>query len=132
MVTITEAHKEQVAKVIRYEKLKTLLYPTIIFSFIYGVWISMFPEILNTYNVYHLIRAFMEPYQVGGIFIMLSVVIFLSFKLNQRTLLLVACTLLLMLWSMFTVAFLLTTPPNTVWLYAASMTYFSFSLVRRV
>lgn len=124
--------KKQIRRIIEYEKIKTLLYPTIIFTFIYGFWIAIFPNILQTYSVYHYIRAIFEPWEVGGLFMALSTGILLAFHFNWRWTILILTNALLMLWSMFTVSFLITTPPNTVWLYAIIMTYFSFSLVRRV
>ena len=124
--------KKQIHRIIEYEKIKTLLYPTIIFSFIYGFWIAIFPDILNTFSVYHYIRAIFNPWEVGGLFMVLSTGILIAFHFKWRKTLLILSNILMMLWSMFTVSFLITTPPNTVWLYAIIMTYFSFSLVRRV
>lgn len=124
--------KKQIHKIIEYEKIKTLLYPTIIFSFIYGFWIAIFPDILNTFNVYHYIRAIFNPWEVGGLFMILSTGILISFHFKWRWTILILSNALLMLWSMFTVSFFITTPPNTVWLFALTMTFFSFSLVRRV
>ena len=124
--------KKQIHRIIEYEKIKTLLYPTIIFSFVYGFWIAIFPDILHTFNVYHYIRTIFEPWEVGGLFMALSTGILLSFHFNWRWTILILTNTLLMLWSMFAVSFLIATPPNTVWLFAVIMTYFSFSLVRRV
>lgn len=124
--------KKQIHRIIEYEKIKTILYPTIIFTFIYGFWIAIFPDILLSYSVYHYIRSIFEPWQVGGLFMALSIGILLAFHFDWRWTILILTNTLLMLWSMFAVSFLITAPPNTVWLYAVIMTYFTFSLVRRV
>ena len=129
---LNNQQKKQIHRIIENEKIKTILYPTIIFSFVYGFWISIFPDILRSFSVYHYIRSIFEPWQVGGLFMALSTGILISFHFNWRWIILIFTNTLLMLWSMFTVSFLITSPPNTVWLYAIIMTYFSFSLVRRV
>ena len=129
---MSEKNKQVVNGVIRSEKVKVLLYPTALFAFIYGVWISVQPSILRNYDVYNLISSIVEPYQIGGLFIAIATVIFMSYWLNQSKLLFTASMLLLILWSVFTVSFVISPPPNTVWLLSATWTYFSFELVRRV
>ena len=124
--------KKQIHKIIEYEKIKTLLYPTIIFSFIYGFWIAIFPDILNTFSVYHYVRAIFNPWEVGGLFMILSTGILLSFHFKWRRSILILTNILMMLWSMLAVSFFITSPPNTVWLFALTMTVLTFSLVRRV
>lgn len=129
---MSEKNKQVVNGVIRSEKVKVLLYPTALFAFIYGVWISVQPSILRNYDVYNLISSIVEPYQIGGLFIAIATIIFMSYWLNQRKLLFIAVMSLLVIWSGFTVSFVISPPPNTVWLLSATWTYFSFELVRRV
>lgn len=129
---MSEENKQVVNGVIRSEKVKVLLYPIALFAFIYGVWISVQPSILRNYDVYNLISSIVEPYQIGGLFIAIATVIFMSYWLNQRKLLFIAAMSLLVIWSVFTVSFVISPPPNTVWLLSATWTYFSFELVRRV
>lgn len=129
---MSEKNKQVVNGVIRSEKVKVLLYPTALFAFIYGVWISVQPSILRNYDVYNLISSIVEPYQIGGLFIVIATVIFMSYWLNQRKLLFIAAMSLLVIWSVFIVSFVISPPPNTVWLLSATWTYFSFELVRRV
>lgn len=129
---MSDQHKQVVNKVIRNEKVKVLLYPTALFAFVYGMWISVQPSILKEYDVYKIISGIVEPYQIGGIFIVLSVIIFMSYWFNQRNLLFVSTMLLMVIWSVFTMSFIISPPPNTVWLLSATWTYFSFELVRRV
>lgn len=129
---MSEKNKQVVHKVIRNEKVKVLLYPVAFFAMLYGIWISIHPQILNNYDVYHLISNILQPYQIGGLFITLSTVILLSYWSNQSKLLFVSTLLLLIMWSVFTVSFVISPPPNTVWLLSATWTYFTFELVRRV
>ena len=129
---MSEAHKAEVHKVIRSEKVKVLLYPVAMFSLVYGLWISIQPSILRNYDVYRLISNILEPYQIGGIFIALAVGMLVSYLLRSRKLLFTFTMLLMIIWSVFTVSFIISPPPNTVWLLSATWMYFSFELVRRV
>lgn len=131
-MNVNKTNKEIVEKVIKREKIGVLIYPIIFSSLLYGIWISIFPSILENYKVYKLVSAFVSHWQVGGVFIILPILMLLSFKFNRRRPLLITSNLLLMIWSMFAVAFILSPPPNTVWIFAATMTYLTFSLVRRV
>ena len=129
---MSEAHKAEVHKVIRSEKVKVLLYPVAFFALVYGIWISIQPTILRNYDVYRLISNIVEPYQIGGVFIALSVGMLVSYWLSNRKLLFTFTMLLMIIWSVFTVSFIISPPPNTVWLLSATWMYFSFELVRRV
>ena len=129
---MSEAHKAEVHKVIRREKVKVLLYPVAMFALVYGIWISVQPSILRNYDVYRLISNILEPYQIGGIFIALAVGMIVSYWLRSRRLLFAFTMILMIIWSVFTVSFVISPPPNTVWLLSATWTYFSFELVRRV
>ena len=124
--------KKTVERVVKREKLRVLLFPIVVPSLIYGIWLSLFPSILNNYKVYTLIRELVTHWQVGGIFIILSILIIIAFKLRKRKMLIATSSILLSVWCMFTVAFILSPPPNTVWVFALTMTYLTFSLVRRV
>lgn len=129
---MNENKKLEVKEIFQHEKIKAVLYPLVIASILYGIQLSMFQGILETYSVYTLIDDFVNHWEVGSLFIILPVIMLIAFKMNWRNALLVSSTLLLMLWSMFTVAFLLSPPPNTVWIFAALMMYLTFSLTRRV
>lgn len=129
---MSEAHKSEVHKVIRSEKVKVLLYPVAMFALVYGLWISIQPSILRNYDVYRLISNILEPYQIGGIFVALAVGMLVSYWLRSRRLLFTFTMILMIIWSVFTVSFVISPPPNTVWLLSATWMYFSFELVRRV
>lgn len=129
---VSEKQKREVRHLLNREKIRVLLYPLTIATLLYGVWLSTFPNILERYAVYNHINDFVTPWQVGISFIVLPIIIFIAFKLNYRLLLLIASLILLMLWSMFTVSFFLSPPPNTVWIFTALLAYMTFSLIRRV
>jgi len=129
---VNKENKEIVERVLKREKISVLIYPIVASSLVYGFWISIFPSILNNYRVYALINTLVAHWQVGIVFIVLSIIILIAFVLKRRRMLLITSIILMMTWSMFTIAFILSPPPNTVWVFAMTMTYLTFSLVRRV
>ena len=128
---VDENKKMEVQEIFQNVKIESSLYPLAVASILYGIQLSVFPGILNTYSVYALIDDFVNHWEVGSLFIVLPLVMLIGFKLRWRVAMIISSTLLLMLWSLFTVAFLLSPPPNTVWIFAALM-YLTFSLTRRV
>lgn len=129
---LSEESKKIVERAIRDEKMDVLIYPIIITTFIYGVWISIFPNILSNYKVYSLVNPLVNNWQVGVLFIFLPILMLVAYKAGQRDVLFVASNMLFILWSVFAVSFLLSPPPNTVWIFASLVSYLAFSLVRRV
>lgn len=128
---MTDKH-EFVVDVLKWEKLKVLIYPVAIPTFLYGLWITMFPSILETYDVYDLINEFVASWEVGSLFMASGILSFVFFKTKSRKLLMITGIVILMLWTMFAVSLISTPPPNTVWIFAATMSYISYSFVRRV
>lgn len=124
--------QEFVVDVLKWEKLKVLIYPVAIPTFLYGLWITMFPSILETYDVYDLINEFVASWEVGSLFMASGILSFVFFKTKSRKLLMITGMVILMLWTMFAVSLISTPPPNTVWIFAATMSYISYSFVRRV
>lgn len=124
--------QEFVVDVLKWEKLKVLIYPVAIPTFLYGLWITMFPSILETYDVYDLINEFVASWEVGSLFMASGILSFVFFKTKSRRLLMITGIVILMLWTMFAVSLISTPPPNTVWIFAATMSYISYSFVRRV
>ena len=124
--------QEFVDEVLKWEKLKVLIYPVAVPTFLYGLWITLFPSILETFQVYETINRFVESWQVGSLFMVSGILSFIFFHTKNRRLLMITGIIILMLWSMLAVSFVTTPPPNTVWLFAATMSYISYSFVRRV
>lgn len=127
-----EEGREIAQKVIRREKIKVLIYPVTIFAFIYGAWLTIHPQILENYKVYEMISNILTSAQVGGAFMVVSAALIVSFRLGYRRATLLLSMVLLCMWSVFTFSFIVTVPPNTVWILALTWTYFSFELVRRI
>lgn len=129
---MSEESKIIIERAIRDEKVDVLIYPITIASFIYGVWISIFPDVLTSFKVYSLVSPLINYWQVGVLFLFLPILMFVAYKAKQRDVLFVASNILFVLWSVFAVSFLLSPPPNTVWIFASLLSYLTFSLVRRV
>lgn len=127
-----EEGREIAHKIIRKEKIKVLIYPVSIFAFIYGAWLTIHPQILETYKVYEIISNILTSAQVGGAFMVVSATLITAFRLGHRRATLFLSMILLCMWSVFTFSFIVTVPPNTVWILALTWTYFSFELVRRI
>lgn len=129
---LSEESKKIIERAIRDEKVDVLIYPIAIASFIYGVWISIYPDVLTSFKVYSLVSPLINYWQVGVLFLFLPLLMFVAYKAKQRDVLFIASNILFVLWSVFAVSFLLSPPPNTVWIFASLLSYLTFSLVRRV
>lgn len=129
---MNQEESKEVKRIMRREKVRILLYPIVIFTLAYGIQYLFFPGILETYRVYALIGEYFSSQAVGVFFICMSFLILISYTWGARYALLTLTGLLMAVWSMFTVAFILSPPPNTVWISAAIMTYLTFNLARRV
>ena len=128
--------EHEIRGLIREGKVKVVLWPVIVATFLYGFWIFKHPDILGTYDVYVHIADMTNNYVIGIVFmliaLLLSVLSLRDTGDKKNVLLLIAICALLFVWIGFTVAFLLATPPNTVWILSALMTYLSFEVARRV
>ena len=129
---MNQEESKEVKRIMEREKVRILLYPIVLFTTLYGIQYLFFPGILETYRVYSLIGEYFNSQMVGIFFILMSGLILISYAMSARYALLILTGLLMAVWSMFTVAFILSPPPNTVWISAAIMTYLSFNLARRV
>lgn len=128
--------EHEIRGLIREGKVKVVLWPVIVATFPYGFWIFKHPRILEGYDVYAHIADMTNSYVIGAVFmliaLLLSVLSFRNTEGKRDVLLLIAICALLFIWIGFTVAFLLATPPNTVWIFSALMAYLSFEVARRV
>lgn len=129
---VNEKYKKEVKHILKIEKLRLVLYPLVVSTFLYGVWMFSFSSIMGTFKVYDFITPFVNNYQVGSIFMLLSIIMMLSFKFRKRSLFLFMCLISLAIWSMFTVSFLMSPPPNTIWILSALLSYLSFILIKRI
>ena len=93
-------------------------------SVLYGIQLYVYPNILQDYKVYQVIREMFDHKIIGAIFILLGILKLVGIVLNNRTIKVLAIRGLLFVWLLFMVAFVITPPPNTVWI----MAFMSFML----
>ena len=129
---MSEKHKRDINRIFMREKIKTLIYPIFFGNFLYGLQLSLFPSILSNYQAYNLIDEFVTHWQIGAVFIMLSFMILASFKIDHRLLLVFSSIVSFAIWMTFSFAFLISPPPNTIWIFSALMAFMCFYLTRRV
>ena len=93
----------------------------IVGSFLYGMQLFRHPEILDQYRVYAMIRELFSGRQIGSIFLILSLIKAYGVVTNSRFAKTISRTSLMFLWCLFLGAFLISPPPNTVWILAFVM-----------
>ena len=93
----------------------------IVGSFLYGMQLFRHPEILDQYRVYAMIRELFDGRQIGLSFVILSLIKAYGVFTNSRFAKTISRTVLMFLWCLFLGAFLISPPPNTVWIFAFVM-----------
>lgn len=94
----------------------------------YGIQLVRHPEILSNFSVYqHIIELFNHRF-VGVVFILLSLLKLIGLFTNQQWLRRYSLVAFTYVWSFFSLSFLLSQPPNTVWIFALIMTAISISI----
>lgn len=129
---VNEKYKKEVKHILIRKEVRLILYPLSISIFLYGLWMFSFSSIMGDFKVYEFITPFVNNYQVGSIFMLLSIIMLLSFRFRKRALLFCAGIISLAIWSMFTVSFLMSPPPNTIWILSALLSFLSLLLIRRL
>lgn len=94
-------------------------------SILYGVQILLYPSIMETYKIYVLIRELFNNQVLGAFFILLGALKIIGIAINNKLMKQIAIRGLLFLWLLFFIAFIVTPPPNTVWVYAFIMVFLS-------
>lgn len=97
-------------------------------SLIYGVQLLMYPGILQSYRVYKLIDGMFDQRFISITFIFLGVMKLLGVILNKRFIKRISLTSLSFLWMVFALSFLISPPPNTVWIFSLAMALLAFGI----
>jgi len=90
-------------------------------SILYGIQLMLYPHILQTYNVYTVIRDLFDNTVIGVAFVVFGLAKLLGIVINNPLLKKASIRGLLFLWLVFFIAFLISPPPNTVWVYSLAM-----------
>lgn len=100
-------------------------------SIMYGTTIFMFPNILETYRVYEMIRDIVDNHKVGLVFVVLGALKLFGIIINSKTIRMIAIRCLTFLWVLFLIGFIITPPPNSVWLMALSQIYLIYKAMEQ-
>lgn len=99
-----------------------------IVSVLYGSMLLIYPQILQGYRVYDLIDDIFDNYFIGAVFIILGCLKLLGIWINNKKIKHTSLILLATVWSVFSVSFLITPPPNTVWTFSLGMAALAFGI----
>lgn len=108
----------------RWQKIKSIIILKrvsiilIVDSFLYGFQLFRHPEILEHYAVYTMIRELFDARLIGSVFMILSGLKIYGVIKNCPIAKKLARTGLMFVWFVFLIAFMVTPPPNTVWILA--------------
>ena len=111
----------------KYERFKEIILLkrasviVIVGSFLYGMQLFRHPEILDQYRVYEMIRELFDGRQIGLVFVILALIKAYGIATDSRFAKTFSRTVLMFLWCLFLGAFLISPPPNTVWILAFVM-----------
>lgn len=102
-----------------------------IVTILFGGQLLVHPEILRSYEVYKLIDNLFDDRFISvllvivGLFKLIGIIG--NFKYVKRW----SLVSLTFLWTLFGVSFLLSEPPNTVWIFSLSMAFLSLGIAIR-
>lgn len=97
-------------------------------SVLYGTMLLFYPQILQGYQVYDLIDEIFDNQFIGAVFIVLGCLKLIGVWINNNKIKHGSLILLATVWSVFSVSFLITPPPNTVWTFSLGMAALAFGI----
>ena len=97
-------------------------------SFFYGYQLFTHPEILKSYDVYKLLDNLFDQRFISLVFIILGVLKLIGIIGNYKYVKRWSLVSLTFVWVLFAVSFLLSKPPNTIWIFSTSMAILSFGI----
>lgn len=100
-------------------------------TFFYGYQLFIHPEILKSYDVYKVLDNLFDQRFISIVFIILSVLKLVGIINNNKYVKKWSLVSLTFLWTLFGVSFLLSEPPNTIWIFALSMSLLSMGIAIR-
>lgn len=100
-------------------------------SIIYGIQLYVHPTILQNYKVYQLIREMFDHRIIGLMFIIVGLMKLIGVIINSPRIKFLAVRALMFLWLLFMVSFLITPPPNTVWIMALMASSLGLGIIIR-
>ncbi|MGX7077369.1 hypothetical protein [Globicatella sanguinis] len=110
--------QEKIIRAITKKRASIIL---VVSSFLYGFQLMMHPEILDQYALYTMIRELFHGRHIGAVFVVLSLIKLFGLVKDNQIAKTISRTGLMFVWCLFLGAFLITPPPNTVWILALTM-----------
>lgn len=98
---------------------------------LFGIQLFIHPEILRTYEVYKLIDNLFDNRFISVVFVIIGLVKLIGIIFNLKIVRRWALVSLTFFWTLFGVSFLLSEPPNTVWIFALAMAFLSMGIAIR-
>ena len=100
-------------------------------SILYGLQLYIHPTILENFAVYQIIREMFDHKSIGLLFMVAGLMKLVGITLNRPRIKFLSVRVLMFLWLLFMVSFLITPPPNTVWIMALMATSLGLGIIIR-
>lgn len=100
-------------------------------SILYGLQLYIHPSILENFEVYQIIREMFDHKSIGLLFMVSGLMKLVGIVLNSPRIKFLSVRVLIFLWLLFMVSFLITPPPNTVWIMAFMATALGLGVIIR-
>lgn len=100
-------------------------------TFFYGYQLYTHPEILKRYDVYKLLDNLFVQRFISIVFILLGILKLVGIIGNYKYVKRWSLVTLTFVWTLFGVSFLLSEPPNTIWIFALSTSLLSMGIAIR-
>lgn len=97
-------------------------------SIVYGWQLTAHPDILQTYKVYQRLRNVFDHRFIGVFFMILGALYAIATVLNWKKVKQLTLPIFSFIWTFFSLSFILTEPPNTVWAFTLGMALLSFGI----
>ena len=100
-------------------------------SILYGLQLYIHPTILENFAVYQIIREMFDHKSIGLLFMVAGLMKLVGITLNRARIKFLSVRMLMFLWLLFMVSFLITPPPNTVWIMSLMATSLGLGIIIR-
>lgn len=97
-------------------------------SITYGLQLFIHPSILKSYSTYEVIYRFFDTYLVSLLFVVLGAVNLFAVVVGQNKIRMTSRILLTILYLLFAICFILSYPPNEIWILPIIMVAIAFSI----
>lgn len=97
----------------------------------YGIMLIRYSTIIGDYDVYQKISRIVDDDTIGYVFIVLALIKFVGLLLNCKWMRRIALSGLTGVWLLFSVFFMFSHVPNTVWLFSLGFALLAFGIAWR-